>query len=286
MSRYLLMMLFATMLIRSHAATTIDPTNNDAYGANTGWINFTGDGTNGAIIGEAFCSGYIYSANCGWIHLGDGTPTNGAAYSNDSAADYGINHDGAGTLTGYAYGANIGWINFEQTRGQPQVDLISGALSGFIYSANTGWISLSNASAHVQTDSLAPGPDTDADGIPDWWEMNRYGKLTVLNGTGDWDQDGVSDLDEYRADTHPDDNTQFLYLSLERGAFANILSWNASPTRTYRLQSTTNLVTGTWSNHVSGLLHSKSGDLLIKDTTGGNAPSLFYRINAARPFSE
>ena len=47
----------------------------------------------------------------GWIHLGDGTPANGIRYQNNSASDYGVNHDGLGNLSGLAYGANIGWIN-------------------------------------------------------------------------------------------------------------------------------------------------------------------------------
>ena len=58
--------------------------------------------------------------------VGSGTPTNGHAYANNSAADWGVNHDGAGRLTGYAWGANIGWVAFEQTHGQPQVDLRTG----------------------------------------------------------------------------------------------------------------------------------------------------------------
>ncbi|MCK5038675.1 MAG: lamin tail domain-containing protein [Thermoplasmata archaeon] len=44
--------------------------------------------------------------------------------------------------------------------------------------------------------------DTDADGMPDEWEMEQFGELTP-DGTGDWDGDGVSDLDEYSAGTDP-----------------------------------------------------------------------------------
>lgn len=123
---------FVSFVVPAFAATTIDPANPYAYGTNMGWINAEADGANGAVIGQAFCSGYMYGANVGWIHLGDGAPVNGMAYANDSATDYGVNHDGLGSLSGYAYGANIGWINFEQTHGQPQVNLETGDLSGYV----------------------------------------------------------------------------------------------------------------------------------------------------------
>lgn len=141
------------------AATTIDAVNRYAYGANIGWIDWRGNTNNGAVVGIAgsqpglyYCSGEIYSANVGWINLGNGSPLNGYAYLNSSSTDFGVNMDNSGNLSGYAYGANIGWIIFEST-GAPKVDLATGNLSGYAYSANCGWISLNNAFAHVQTDS-------------------------------------------------------------------------------------------------------------------------------------
>src|SRR6267143_3685374 len=89
----------------ARAATTINSANHFACGANIGWIDCRGDAANGAVIGEFVCSGYIYAANVGWIHLGTGTPANGIRYQNNSATDYGVNHDGLGNLSGYAYGA-------------------------------------------------------------------------------------------------------------------------------------------------------------------------------------
>src|SRR5215831_3997694 len=144
------------LLVSSYAATTIDPVNKYAYGANIGWMDWRGDTNNGAVIGEYVCSGSIYSANVGWINLGSGAPANQIHYQNNSPADFGVNQDGLGNLRGYAYGANIGWINFEAT-GAPRVDLLTGSLTGSVYSANCGWISLSNAAAFVQTDTIPRG---------------------------------------------------------------------------------------------------------------------------------
>ena len=133
--------------------STIDAANHFAYGANLGWVDWRGDTSHGAVIGTNICSGYIYSANFGWISLGNGSPVNGLYYQNNSASDFGVNVDSSGNLRGFAYGANIGWITFTNF-GAPQVDLATGKLSGSVWSANWGWISLSNVEAYVQTSPI------------------------------------------------------------------------------------------------------------------------------------
>jgi hypothetical protein len=44
--------------------------------------------------------------------------------------------------------------------------------------------------------------DSDGDGMPDWWELQYFGNLD-RDGTGDWDGDGLSDLEECEHDTDP-----------------------------------------------------------------------------------
>jgi len=173
--------------------SNVDYLDKEAFGANIGWIDAYADGTNGVVIGTNVCSGYLYSANIGWIHLGDGTPVNGSQYQNTAADDYGINHDGAGNLTGYAFGANIGWLQFEQTQGMPKVNLTTGELSGYVWSSNLGWISLNNAFAHVRTWQYGPIPDTDMDGLTEDQEIYVHG-TNPLNP--DSDGDALTDGDE------------------------------------------------------------------------------------------
>src|SRR5215472_5192168 len=189
-----------TWVVEATAATTINSTNRYSYGANLGWIDWRSDTNNGAVIGEYVCSGYLYAANVGWISLGSGVPANGIQYQNNSPTDFGINNYD-GFLLGYGYGANIGWINFEST-GLPRVDLKTGKLSGYAYGANVGWINLSNSVAFVQTDTLAPGLDSDHNGLPDAWEWNYFGHLGV-DPNGDPDGDGMSNRQEYLAGTNP-----------------------------------------------------------------------------------
>lgn len=54
--------------------------------------------------------------------------------------------------------------------------------------------------------------DTDADGLPDGWELSRFNSLAE-GPTGDPDGDGQNNLAEWRAGTHPLDNTSAMQIS-------------------------------------------------------------------------
>jgi len=275
-------MLAAGPLVCSEAATTIDPVNKYAYGANIGWMDWsggTGETATGAVIGAYVCSGYIYSANAGWINLGSGSPTNGIYYQNLSANDYGVNQDGLGNLRGYAYGANIGWVNFEST-GAPAVNMVTGAMSGYVWSANCGWISLANAYAYVQTDTIWPGVLA-PDGLPIAWLLTYFG-TTNVNANADPTGKGMTIGQDYLAGTDPNNPNDCLRITnFTRDATGyNLMSWSAVPTRCYYIQrapvlgSPTQPFTDTLINWTLGW-HSTG----FYDT---NAPG-FYRIQAFRP---
>lgn len=271
------------------ADTTVDASHPYAYGANIGWLNARGDITNGAVLGHSYCTGYLYSANCGWIGLGNG-PTNGWQYGNASANDWGVNHDGQGDLTGYAYGANIGWIAFEQTYGQPKIDLQTGNLSGYVWGSNVGWISLSNAQAYVRTETLDAGPDTDADGIADAWEYARAGDLTTLSDGGhDEDGDGVSDVEEYAADTDPGLDTEYLAITqLARVNGTNTVSWESRPTRFYMVESTNAVpsdAVGGWTDAGGGMIGPPETTPTTAEMTDSGNDALFYRVRAVMPLA-
>ena len=264
------------------AATTIDPANRYAYAANLGWLDGRGDTNNGAVIGEYVCAGNLYSANVGWINLGSGSPANQIQYQNNSAADYGVNQDGLGNLTGYAYAANVGWINFEQTYGQPKVNLFNGNLSGSVWSANCGWISLSNATAFVQTTNILKGALA-PDGLPIAWLLQNFG-TTNINANADADGDGVSNANEYLAGTDPNNANSVLKItSFTRNPATanNSMVWNGVSTRFYAIQTNSVLATGAWVDRaaftVPGIISAS-----WTDTTPTNN---FYRIRAYRPLT-
>jgi len=272
----------AILIGSAKAATTINSTNNRAYGANIGWVNWTGDTNNGAVIGEYVCSGYIYAANAGWINLGSGNPTNGIYYQNQSANDFGVNQDGLGNLRGYAWGANIGWINFENL-GAPAVDLKSGVITGFVYSANCGWIGLSNSFARVQTDQILPG-QLDANGLPLAWELQNFG-ATGIDPNADPDHDGMSNKQEYLAGTNPNDATDKLAIAsttLPSAGASVSLSWKSVPSRYYLIQKTLDVSPPAWTDSGLGLIAS-DGTFTTRTFVDAATPERFYRVQAVRP---
>lgn len=283
------MLLLAAILRHASASvTTINAVHRHAYGANVGWIDARGDGANGAVIGQFHCSGALWGANVGWISLGAGAPTNGWRYGNAAANDWGVNHDGLGNLRGMAYGANVGWIAFEAT-GDPRVDLLTGHLSGHAWGANVGWIGLSNSQAFVQTDTLDAGPDTDGDGIPDAWEMKTVGTLVLLGGGGnDHDNDGAPDVDEYRADTDPDDiNNFFAVTDYIRASTTNTVTWTVEPTRLYRLETAPAMTNGAaWVDSGHGLLAPGGGPTLTREVADPTPTATgFVRAKAVVPLA-
>jgi hypothetical protein len=277
-------LLLAVSLVGSWGATTINPIHRFAYGASLGWVDWRSDTNHGAVIGEFVCSGNLWAANVGWMTLGGGVPTNGICYENQSAADFGVNHDGHGNLRGYAYGANIGWIHFE-ANGAPKVDLATGRLSGYAYSANCGWISLSNALAFVQSDTIAPG--SAINGLPVAWVLTYFGTTTVDLGA-DPDGDGMSNKEEYLAGTDPTDANSRFHLTIQTVGGNQEVSFVAQSavgsgyegkSRHYTLESSMDPAGGSWTP-VSGFIDVVGAGQTVRYTVPPpGAARAFYRAS-------
>jgi hypothetical protein len=275
--------------------STISADDRHAYGANLGWIDARADVKHGARIGEFVCAGYLYAANVGWIHLGNGIPANGIAYRNNSAADFGVNRDPLGRLNGYAWGANFGWLVFTNrtatgaTFDAPRVDLLTGRFSGFAYAPNLGWITLSNLFAHVKTDVVLSGADTDADGIPDAWELLQVGHLDLMHAASNADGDHATDREEYLADTDPlvpGDELQVIDYSPPSDGTPASITWTTIPTRIYRLQQRTTLdPSSSWSDAGTEWIAPDPGTTTTRTLLQTPAPESYLRIEAARPLS-
>jgi uncharacterized repeat protein (TIGR01451 family) len=87
--------------------------------------------------------GYVWAENIGWIRLGTFTAGTAHTYANGaSAADYGVNNNGSGTLSGYGWSTNAGWVNFSPTHGG--VTIAGGSFDGYAWAENVGWIHFKN----------------------------------------------------------------------------------------------------------------------------------------------
>ncbi|MBN1900424.1 hypothetical protein JW926_03750 [Candidatus Sumerlaeota bacterium] len=160
-----LFMLFLLAPLWIYADTTVDPVFKFSWGPNIGFMNWQADITNGVKFDNTdSLSGYIWSANCGWINVGNDLSLKGFKYANDSPDDYGVNISGEDAnfyyLSGYAWSPNIGWINFDadsdfDTRfgidTVPRITKSNGVLQGYAWGANCGWLPL-NSGGSIQVD--------------------------------------------------------------------------------------------------------------------------------------
>lgn len=269
------------------AQSTINPAKQHSWAANTGFINWHPNQplpSGGAVVNEFFLSGKIYSANLGWIDLGDGGPNNAIQYSNLFPFDCGVNMNPAtGALTGFAYGANIGWINFEQTHGKPAINLATGEFTGHAWSANTGWINLGDG--QLATVKLIC-TDNDADGMSDQWERLQFGDMITAGFATDSDGDGATDLQEYHALTDPQNAADFLNFiaqSYSDTREAMSLTFSSVPGRLYTVQTSIDLET--WINAAGHIDFPGNAVTTItnRSVSVGISPRYFFRVLVKKP---
>lgn len=220
-------------------AENIDPDGDGskyAYGENIGWLNAdpADSGEAGIDVSATKLTGYIWSANIGWISL--------SCDNNDVCAtsDYGVVNDGNGNLSGYAWSENAGWISFSCNDSAScgtvsygvTIDSETGEFSGYAWGANVGWIKFDHSATdyRVKTSfAVDTIVDSDSDGIPDDEDAFPLDPNESLDndsdGTGDNadtddDNDGISDTVENSGPNEGDGNNDAIADSLQ----ANVTS--------------------------------------------------------------
>lgn len=120
--------------------------------------------------------------------------------------------------------------------------------------------------------------DTDADGLPDWWEIERLGTLATTPNA-DPDGDGFTNLQEYLAGTDPANPASRFAIAATtvdpNGIFA--LSFPGFPGISYQAEYTDNLSTGLWLP-LGAEIEGTGATLTIADPSPAKPPKRFYRL--------
>ncbi len=135
------------------------------------------------------------------------------------------------------------------------------------------------------------GPDTDGDGMEDDWEMAYFNTLD-RDGSGDFDHDGASDRDEFRAGTNPANDASILRVlrlttgvaAGPEGARTTVIVWSAVPGKTYRVESKSDWK-ASWTpvgqDVVASTANASVTHVLEASTVASNAHR-FYRVVAVQ----
>ncbi|HMP73206.1 MAG TPA: carbohydrate-binding protein [Kiritimatiellia bacterium] len=126
-------------------------------------------------------------------------------------------------------------------------------------------------------------PDSNGDGIPDWWYI-QYGLNPLIPNLAsiDSDSDGMTNWEEYIAGTHPVNGNSFLHVQgLNQGAAVsgNILRWPSVAGRVYDLHRSENLLLpgGGFSLLQADILATPPLNTFT-DTTATATGTLIYRL--------
>jgi hypothetical protein len=138
----------------------------------------------------------------------------------------------------------------------------------------------------VQSDTVAPGVDTDGNGIADAWEYLYFGTLLGAAANQDADGDGITNLQEYLDGTDPtsaNDQLRITAYSTNTGGTSSLITWASTVARLYAIEVTTDLVSIPFADSGMGTLTPESGATTTRTVFAISAPKRLFRIRALRP---
>lgn len=133
-------------------------------------------------------------------------------------------------------------------------------------------------------------PDSDGDGIPDWWMEQYFGHPTgqaaeLSQATQDRDGDGLTNHDEYLAGTSPTDPTSLLKLEAISGSSNPetqvVLSFQGVDRKSYTIQYAGQLPPS-WAPLVSFYPLAATGPVYVTNQVLAGAMPRFYRLVTPR----
>ena len=217
-----------------------------------------------------------------------GLLTAGMSYAYSAYARLGAGTDTCKLVLRIAYtdGSDPEYINIvEQSVGSDAWTALEG---DFMYSPEAGK-TVSNATLYLAgpvagTDlygdaftlqvAESNAHDSDFDGLWDTWETSYFGGANAGNSgrNDDYDQDGSSNLEEFRAGTDPADATSSLRITaFEKLANSVRIDWRSEPERSYRILQADDLSSGNWvplMEQIPGAASEKSETLSQSEEAG------------------
>lgn len=155
--------------------------------------------------------------------------------------------------------------------------VVSGTNIIAIMSLNSGLLS---SDLHIEMSLNAnfnAVDDQDQDGLPDGWELQWFGSLGNTVAESDQDGDGLTDEEEFRADTNPSDPDSNLNVASSSLDTTNgvVFTWPAQPNRTYGLRAA-NTMTSSWNTIASSVTSTPPVNVY---TAAPSTQTRFYRVH-------
>jgi len=123
--------------------------------------------------------------------------------------------------------------------------------------------------------------DSDGNGLPDWWEQVYFGQPTGTDPAADPDGDGLSNVQEFVADTNPTNSLSSLrILSVSPVGSGARITWSGGSTASQVIERALSTL-GPWVPLYTNLPPASASPSLIDTAPGPD--TTFYRVRAQRP---